>query len=207
MRDIRGIIFDCDGVLFDSRQANLAYYNAVLEQLGETPVAADDEEKACLCHTASSPQVLAFLVGEERLEQALALADSLDYRRFVPFMKPEPGLRQALEILSESFPLALATNRSRGVVGLLEHFGLAPYFRTVVTSSDVARPKPHPDMLEAAAALLGLRPEELLFVGDSVVDREAAQKAGISFVAFKEAIRGEYRVAGFDQLVALVGKG
>ena len=38
MNNINGIIFDCDGVLFESRKANLAYYNAVLSQFGEPPV-------------------------------------------------------------------------------------------------------------------------------------------------------------------------
>ena len=64
MNGIRGIIYDCDGVLFESRAANLAYYNAVLRQFGEPAVATDDSVKAQLCHTAASPEVFAVLLGQ-----------------------------------------------------------------------------------------------------------------------------------------------
>ncbi|MDH3454714.1 MAG: hypothetical protein OEL80_06150, partial [Desulfuromonadales bacterium] len=62
MNGIRGIIFDCDGVLFESRDANLAYYNTVLQRLGESPVEESDHVRAHLCHTAASPQVFVQLL-------------------------------------------------------------------------------------------------------------------------------------------------
>ena len=72
MTGIDGVIFDCDGVLFESHQANLAYYNAVLEKLGEPPVLAEQRERAHLCHTAASPVVFDGLLGRERVD---ALSD------------------------------------------------------------------------------------------------------------------------------------
>ena len=74
MNGIRGIIYDCDGVLFESRNANLAYYNTVLNHFGEPPVEATDQAKAHLCHTAASAHVFAQLLGEERTPKALSLA-------------------------------------------------------------------------------------------------------------------------------------
>lgn len=203
MNGIRGIIYDCDGVLFESRAANLAYYNAVLLQLGEPVVAAHDSAKAHLCHTAASPEVFAGLLGPVRVEQALACAAALDYRQFIPFMTPEPGMVETLAALSVRMPLAVATNRGTSMPEILSHFGLSHYFQAVVTSRDVARPKPHPDMLELAARRLGLRENELLFVGDSELDSTAAMRAGIRFAAYKGDLPGELKIRSHGELAAL----
>jgi HAD superfamily hydrolase (TIGR01509 family) len=203
MNGIRGIIYDCDGVLFESRAANLAYYNAVLQQVGAPPVAADDHVKTHLCHTAASPEVFAALLDPARVEQALACAAALDYRQFIPFMTPEPGMVETLAALSTQMPLAVATNRGTSMPEILRHFGLSRYFQTVVTSRDVARPKPHPDMLELAARRLGLRESELLFVGDSELDSAAAMRAGIRFAAYKGDLPGELKIRSHNELAAL----
>jgi HAD superfamily hydrolase (TIGR01549 family) len=204
MKNIWGIIYDCDGVLFDSHQANLAYYNAILTHFGQAPVFAEDREKACLCHTAASPQVLEVLLGPDRAEEALAFAASLDYRRFIPFMTPEPDLAWALSVFSERIPLAVATNRRTSMSTILQHFGLARYFSVVVTSQDVEHPKPQPDMLFLTAKRLNLPVSKLLFVGDSELDREAARQAGIRFVAYKGNVKGDIKIGGHYDLVRMV---
>ena len=128
MRGIAGIVFDCDGVLFESRAANLAYYNAILEAFGDPPVDPGDGERAHLCHTAASPEVFRVLLGEERVTAALDAASLLDYRRFIPAMQPEPGMTAALAGLSARFPLAVATNRGSSMREILDHFGLVRLF-------------------------------------------------------------------------------
>ncbi len=202
MKEVCGIIFDCDGVLFESRQANLAYYNDVLDHFGESPVAADDEPRAHLCHTAASPEVFAALLGPARVARALDYAASLSYRQYIPLMLPEPGVIEALQTLSERMPLAVATNRGTSMHEILVHFGLTQYFKAVVTSRDVARPKPHPDMLELAACRLGLDKEKLLFVGDSDLDAAAAGRAGIRFVGYKGSLQGAPTLCSHAELVA-----
>jgi HAD superfamily hydrolase (TIGR01509 family) len=185
MNEIQGIIFDCDGVLFESKKANLAYYNKILESFNEPLVRDSDHEKAHLCHTAASPHVLTTLLGRERAGEALELAASLDYRQFIPFMEPEPGMLSALQSLSQHYPLAVATNRGYSMPSILEHFELSEYFRTVVTCRDVEHPKPAPDMLFEAARRLQLSPRQLLFVGDSELDQSAAQSAGMLFANYR----------------------
>ena len=201
MNAIRGVIFDCDGVLFESRQANLAYYNTVLEQLGIPPVTAADRERAHVCHTAASPRVFEILLGPDRAEEALVLARDLDYRRFIPEMIPEPDLQPSLARLASRLPLAVATNRGNSMDQILGHFGLRDFFRQVVTSRDVERPKPYPDMLLRAAAGLELPCEALLFIGDSELDRDAARAAGVRFLAYQGKVEGAPAVGGHRELV------
>lgn len=203
MIDVAGIVFDCDGVLFESRAANLAYYNTILAAFGEAPVDPDDSERAHLCHTAASPEVFRVLLGEERAAAALEAARLLDYRQFIPAMQPEPGMNAALAGLSARFPLAVATNRGGSMLEILEHFGLAGYFRAVVTSRDVPRPKPYPDMLIEAARRLELEPRQLLFVGDSELDHAAAAAAGIRFAAYRSNLPAEMQLDSHQQLLAL----
>ena len=204
---LAGIIFDCDGVLFESREANLAYYNAILEEFGEKPVAADDAGRAHLCHTAASPEVFRVLLGEARTAAALEAARLLDYRRFIPAMRPEPDVCAVLAELSARYPLAIATNRGSSMHEILTHFQLLDYFRVVVTSRDVPRPKPYPDMLFEASRQLGIAPDRLLFVGDSELDQAAAAAAGMRFAAYRNDLGAELNVAGHQELLGYFSAG
>ena len=204
MPDFRGVIFDCDGVMFESRQANLAYYNDILAFFGEEPITEKDAAKANLCHTAASPEVLATLLGEERCTEALAFAATIDYRKFIPCMTPEPGLHDVLAELAGSMPLAVATNRGSSMPEILEHFELEQFFSSVVTSRDVEKPKPHPDMLLLAVEQLGFAVNEVLFVGDSIYDRRAAESAGIRFAAYKTAFDSPLKIESHVQLMEYV---
>lgn len=204
MNGVRGVIFDCDGVLFESRRANLAFYNAVLNYFGEAPVRLEETERTHLCHTAASPRVLEVLLGSERAVAGLAYAASLDYRQFIPFMTPEPDLQPSLAQLAQAMPLAVATNRGGSVREVLRHFALQDYFSVVVTSKDVPAPKPSPDMLLLALERLRLAPAQVVFVGDSELDQAAARAAGIGFVAYKGMVEGDYAVQGHQELVNLL---
>ncbi len=206
MKGVRGIIYDCDGVLFESRRANLDYYNTVLAYFGEPAVTPADRDRAHLCHTAASPRVFEVLLGAERTPAALAHAAALDYRSFIPGMTPEPGMADALGTLAGRYPLAVATNRGTSMPEILAHFGLSGYFTAVVTSRDVVRPKPHPEMLLLAAERLGMCAAELLFVGDSELDREAARGAGMRFAAYGGGTTGDIKVSGHAELVTLLAR-
>lgn len=183
--NIRGVVFDCDGVLFESRRANLAYYNTILAHFGQSPVDEADHETVAICHTAASPEVFRHILGEVHVAAALDVATKLHYRQFIPWMDPEPGLFDLLHELSATHPLAVATNRGSSMSEILCHFKMDHFFKVVVTSRDVDRPKPHADMLFLAAKKLEMSMEELLFVGDSVYDKMAAESAGMNFMAYK----------------------
>ena len=203
MNGIRGIIFDCDGVLFESRKANLAYYNTVLNHFGESPVEESDHVRAHLCHTAASIHVFPELLGEERAPKALSLAAELDYHQFIPFMEPEPGMKEALSQLADFYPLAVATNRGVSMPSILEHFELSRFFQTVVTSHDVEHPKPAPDMLHEAARRLQCSTNELLFVGDSELDQAAARSAGMPFAVYRGNLQADVQLEHHGELVEL----
>jgi hypothetical protein len=108
MLNPKGIVFDCDGVLFESKSANLAYYNEVLGAFDVAPVTIEQHERAHICHTAATPQVFAALLGPERAALALAMVAKLDYKKFIPFMTPEPQMQEVIATLAARYPLAVA---------------------------------------------------------------------------------------------------
>ena len=207
MTDLKAIIFDCDGVLFQSHRANLAYYNKIFAEF-DAPLILDPHSKeAHICHTASSPVVLSSLMAKDDVEAALRFSQSLDYREFIPLMTEDSDLKPALKRLSERFPLAVATNRGNSMHEVLEHFDIARYFKVVVTSRDVEKPKPAPEMLLLAALHLGVLPCECLFIGDSELDQMAALEGGVPFISFGASLKARSSVQTHTELIELLLKG
>jgi len=184
MGRVSAIIFDCDGVMFASHRANLAYYNRILAEFSYPLVSSQQKELAQMCHTASSPEVLTNLFQPDDLVAARKFAATLDYREFIPYMEPEEDFLNLLQRLSGDYPLAIATNRGKSILTILEHFSLQQFFSVVVTSHDVERPKPAPDMLLLAVERLKVEAADCLFVGDSELDKLAAAAANMQFAGY-----------------------
>jgi HAD superfamily hydrolase (TIGR01509 family) len=197
------VMLDCDGVLFDSFRSNVAYYNAVLGKMGAPELDAKTER---LCHVYSTPQLFAHIYADdpERAKEAERIAYGIDYRPFLEYMDPVPGLHQVLRTLKASYRVALATNRGKSVPPLLERFGLRGVFDVVSTILDVPRPKPAPDILLHCLEKTGLAPEEAVYVGDMENDRIAAQAAGIPFVLVGCGIRHPLRIHRLEELPGLL---
>jgi HAD superfamily hydrolase (TIGR01509 family) len=177
------VVFDCDGVMFESRQANINFYNHLLAHFG-LPLLR--EEQVAYIHMATADESIRYVFkGTPYLEQALAYRLQVDYTPFVRDMVPEPGLKELLALLKPRCGLAVATNRSNTIEKVIEYHGLAGYFDIVVSSLDVARPKPHPESLLKILDFFSIRPDQALYVGDSSVDAETAKAASVPFVAYK----------------------
>lgn len=199
------VIFDCDGVLFDSWGANVAYYNAIRSALGLGPMDAAWEAAA---HVLSGPEVIDRMFADDpsRLERARELGRTIDYTPFYDLMTPAVGLFGVLDALRGAHRLGMATNRGRTVTGVVAHFGLGAWLEATVGISDVPRPKPHPDVIVECLARLGVDPEAALYVGDAQSDLRAAQAAGVAFVAIGEAPWSPTRLATLAQLPDYVAR-
>jgi HAD superfamily hydrolase (TIGR01509 family) len=175
------VILDCDGVLFDSRDANIAFYNSVLAKIGHTPL---DDHGRELCHRLSGPQLWAHLFAADPVlyQRAKEAASLADYSAFYPLMRPMPALDETLARLARHCPLALATNRGRTVAGVLKYFDLKRFFSIWVGILDVPRPKPAPDLLLACLERAGVGASASVFVGDTSVDRDAAAAAAVPYI-------------------------
>jgi len=189
------VIYDCDGVLLDTLDSNYIFYNSVMEYLGRPPLDRNDLAARAVLHTYSFNNVMEhFFAGDDRKEAAWEYAKTIRYKDLAPFMRVEDGLVETLEKLRGSFSLAVCTNRATSMEMIIEDFGLTGFFSCVMTAAKVINPKPHPEPLLKVLEHYRLQPHEALFVGDSEVDRLAAQGAGVPFVAYKSDLEDATRI-------------
>jgi phosphoglycolate phosphatase len=182
---MRCVIYDCDGVLFDSLEANSRLYNYLCALVGRAPLG---EEEIGYVHTHTVYEALHFIFGkdEDSEKKALELLPQVDLRQYIVYLKMEPHLLQALGRLKENGIIRVVnTNRTTSMKHVMDRFGLRPFFDMVVTALDVKNPKPHPESVEKILRAFNLKREEVVFVGDSEVDQQTAESAGIKFIAYK----------------------
>jgi HAD superfamily hydrolase (TIGR01509 family) len=182
---LKCVIYDCDGVLFDSFEANTKLYNDLCALVGRVPLREEEMEYV---HTHTVFEAIHFIFGRENdLEKkALESIKQVDLRNYLVYLKMEPHLFQALEKLKEKGIFrVINTNRTTSMKHIMERFNLGPYFDMVVTALDVKNPKPHPESVEKIITALQLRKEEAVFVGDSDVDKQTAESSGVTFIAYK----------------------
>jgi len=197
------VIFDCDGVMFDSRQANINYYNSLLSNFGLPPMTKD---KIDYVHSyTASDSIKHIFEGTPYLEQAIALAKKVDYTPFIHDMVIEPGLKELLKDLKPDFGLAVATNRSTTIGKVLQYHGLEGYFDIVVSSLDVKNPKPHPESLLKILDFFMLNPKDAVYIGDSQIDHDCARAVGVIFVAYKSPILdADHHVSDMKEILKIM---
>jgi phosphoglycolate phosphatase len=184
---IRCVIYDCDGVLFDSLEANTRLYNDLCALVGRGPLRQEEMEYV---HTHTVFEAIRFIFGEENDWEKKALEilkqKQVDLKNYVEYLRMEPHLLQVLEELKQKGILrVINTNRTTSMKYIMERFNLWPYFEMVVTALDVKNPKPHPESIEKIIAAFQLKKEEAIFVGDSDVDQQTAESSGVRFIAYK----------------------
>ena len=182
---IRGVIYDCDGVLFDSIEANMRLYNDLCATVGRSPL---KEEEIQYVHSHTVYEALQFIFGEEKEQErrAMEILKQTEWKKYLVYLKMEPYLLQTLNLLKAGGILrAVNTNRTTSMKYVMETFGLQSFFEKVVTALDVKNPKPHPESIEKIMREFNLGKEETVFVGDSEVDQKTAHSAGIRFVVYK----------------------
>jgi HAD superfamily hydrolase (TIGR01509 family) len=182
------VVFDLDGVLLQSEEV----WDSVRERYVRERGGRYDEEVQRAMMGMSSPEWSAYLheeagvpddpdtINRDVVERMLEA-----YRRELPLL---PGAEEAVRRTAEAFPLALASSSNREVFeAVLELAGLADCFRATVSSEEVERGKPAPDVYLEAARRLDVAPERCAAVEDSHAGIRSAKSAGMRVVAIPNA--------------------
>jgi AHBA synthesis associated protein len=192
----RAIVFDLDGVIVDSmavmREAFTIAYAEVVGP-GEAPF---EEYNRHLGRYFPDIMRIMGLPGE--MEEPFVRESYRLSHRVVLF----DGIQEILRTLRErGYGLAVATGKSGPRArSLLGELGIVGLFDHVIGSDEIARPKPAPDIVLRALALLGIPPERAMMIGDAVTDLESARGAGVLAVAalWGEADEAELLAAAPD---------
>jgi beta-phosphoglucomutase family hydrolase len=205
MKMIAGAIFDLDGTLINSEDN---YYISDKLFLSRYGIDFDDEFRFDMVGRGAAEL---FRIISERYPEnginAIPIKELLRQKdeTYIEYAEGHtevfPRMLELLESLkARKLPLAIASGSTPAVIGrMLELTGLSSFFDTVVSSVEVARGKPFPDVFVEAARRLGVSPERCLVFEDSQFGVEAAKRAGMYCVAvptvFGKALPAVFRSA------------
>lgn len=195
----KAVIFDLDGVLFDSKQSNISYYNHLLLRYGMPPLKEKDIE---FIHMHTADECIKYLFdGSPYLSDVLRYRWEMPLTEFIKQMKMEEGAKDVLEKLRPNYYLAIATNRSNSLPEVLSYFGLEKHFDKVISSLDVKNPKPDPECIEKIIAFFGLSKKNVIYVGDSKLDEQTAINAKVRFIAYKnQGLKADFYAKSFNDI-------
>ncbi|NOX25041.1 MAG: HAD family hydrolase [Deltaproteobacteria bacterium] len=203
MTKLKLVIFDCDGVMFDSIEANRAYYNTILQYFHHPPMDDDELRFVHVSHVEDSVRHIFRRYNDDWREIEKYRA-SQPYTPFLQYMRLEADLPEFLNFLMPDIARAISTNRANTMSSILEMFDLAKYFDKVVTSVDVKNPKPHPEALHKILAHFRLTVPECIYIGDSQVDAEHTAAVNMRLIAFKNPeLTADYHVNSFTEITKL----
>jgi HAD superfamily hydrolase (TIGR01509 family) len=185
---IEGVVFDLDGVLLQSEEV----WDAVRERYVRERGGRYDADVQRAMMGMSAPEWSRFLHEDacvpeepEAINRDVVELMLEAYRRELPLV---PGAVEAVRRVAEAFPLALASSSNRAIFEeVLELAGLAECFRATVSSEEVERGKPAPDVYLEAARRLGVAPGSCAAVEDSHAGIRSAKSAGMRVVAIPNA--------------------
>ncbi len=198
------IIYDCDGVLIDSRRSNEAFYNHILAHFGLPPLTPAQLDWV---HAATAQEAVDYLFGGSPWREAAQdFQRRIDNDPFLALIRPEPHVREVLERLRPAYHTAIATNRGKSLPLVLKTLELNGLFDLTVSCYDVIHPKPHPEGLEKILHHFRVGPDKALYVGDSEVDRLVAEAAGVPLAAYKNpGLKARYHLDDHLELLPLLG--
>ena len=181
---IEAVVFDLDGVLLDSEQV----WDEVREQLVKERGGRWHDQAQTEMMGMSSVEWSRYMhdelgVLDPQEEISAEVVQRLEdvYRQRLPLID---GAREAVERLAARWPLGLASSSNRELIDLvLDLSGLARFFRVTVSSEEVRRGKPAPDVYLEAARGLGVPPERCAAVEDSRNGIRSAKAAGMRVIA------------------------
>ncbi|MFH0911917.1 MAG: HAD family phosphatase [Planctomycetota bacterium] len=183
-RAIRAVVFDMDGVLFDTEPMHIRAWQKGLASFGHAYKA-----DYFLQWVGHSDEALATSLAEAHGRMDLRDAYLVAKRREMHFLaqqelKPFPGVLDAVQGLSRRVPLGVATSSQRSELEyMLSLTNLAPFFRATVAYNDVAEHKPHPEPFLAVARRLGVPASACAALEDSPNGVRAAREAGMTVLA------------------------
>ena len=189
--EIQGIVFDVDGVLFDTERLTHQTWKTVSREMGWPQVGEAYLEFVGQNRTDIFRKMVE-LFGEEFPKETFmkvcsAYSQARMEREGVPM---KPGVREILAFLKErGIPTALATSTGRPrTERRMEMTGLGPYFSAIITGDQVEHSKPDPEIYLLACQALGTEPGHTIAVEDSRNGILSASRAGMQVIMVPDMI-------------------
>lgn len=200
---IKAILFDVDGVLIDSFDANLKFFQDLLLTGGYKPLTK--EEFIPLVHLPMYDVIKIITIASDEKVYKLWEIGKND-KNIYPYhlLKMPPYAEEVVKELGKNYVLGLVTSRVREKIYTIPLLArLNGYFKIAVGYQDTKNHKPDPEPLIFACKKLGFKPEEVIYIGDQESDVIAAKSAKIKII-FLSKIKNknaDINIKSFKQLI------
>lgn len=182
----RALIFDCDGTLADTMPLHWHAWRVIADRHG----IHFTEDRFYALGGVPSRDILKTLREEQGLSYDHNAVSVEKEHAFLPFLSTVKGIPEVIAIAREhhgKVPMAVASGGKKRIVEeVLRHLGIRHWFAAVVTSEDVTRQKPEPDIFLEAARLLGVEPQFCRAFEDTELGMNAIRAAGMDAVDVRE---------------------
>lgn len=187
MIPIRGIILDVDGTLIDSNDAHAKSWTEAMAEYGY--IVAFEKVRPLIGMGGDKvlPQTIHLQKDSEIGSQISKRREAIFKERYLPRLQVFPGAQELLqEMRARGLKLALASSAQPDELkSLLRLVGAEDLVEEKTSSKEVSRSKPDPDVMQVTLMRTGLDAHEVLMIGDTAYDIEAARKAQVRTIAFR----------------------
>jgi HAD superfamily hydrolase (TIGR01509 family) len=184
---VRGVIFDVDGTLVDSNDAHAHAWEEAFRDVGQPLPFERIRSRIGMGGDKLVPAVTGWSKDDPRVEQVGKRRGEIFRTRYLPKVRALPGAADLVAALKRAgLACAVASSAEKEELEpLLARAGAADLIDHKASSDDADRSKPDPDIVQAALDRLGLPKSDVVMIGDTPYDVEAAGRAGIAAIAFR----------------------
>ncbi len=187
---IEYVLFDLDGTIVNTNELIINSFMHALKENNLPPLSR--EQIIPHMGTTLQQQISTFsgLVDTSALEKSYRAFNNAHHDELIASF---PRVNETMdELLRRGIKLGIVTTKIRPTtLRALEMFDLLKYMETIVTVNDVEHAKPHPEPVLTALRNLNADPQRTLMVGDSTVDIQSAQAAGVRVAGVSWSLKGE----------------
>jgi HAD superfamily hydrolase (TIGR01509 family) len=184
---LQGVVFDVDGTLVDSNDAHAQSWVDTFAEAGYNvpfdvvrPLIGMGADKLL-------PQTVGVAQDSDEGKKLTKRRSEIFRDKYLPRLRALPGSRElVLRVRADGLKTVVATSaKDEELKGLLKAAEVADLMEAKATASDAKRSKPDPDIVHAAIEESGISPDNLVMIGDTPYDLEAATRAGLRAIAFR----------------------
>ena len=205
MKPLALVIFDNDGVLIDSWQATVHFYNTIRRRFNLADMTPEEER---FCNAATWREWIAATFPKALTDKVVAAAGAIGQHPPISMIRRQDRVQEFLALLQDKgIKSAVMTNGGAEARLILQQLGLLHYFDPIVTVEDVVHAKPSGEGLNFILCRHGVAPSRAVFIGDSQYDCDAAKAAGIPFWAYNNPrLAAETHIKSYTEAIEIVGR-